>query len=137
MDEPNFEIYAVLSAWQTNLILWVILLIFLLSAYLIASYLVGKYLRRSQVIVMTGLMLWFSALIVIEINLAMQFMIDMRELAFFGYTALRKATAFKWLVSVGCAIAPLACIRFMVHMRHPRRADDMNTPRGAQRRNDM
>jgi hypothetical protein len=136
MEEANFEIYSVLGAWETNLILLVVLFILLLSAYLVAAYLAGNYLRRSQAFVITGLMLWFSFMIIVEIHSAMQFMIDMRELAFFGYTTLRKATIFKWLVTVGCSLAPLACIRFMVHTRHPRRADDINTPRGARRRAD-
>lgn len=136
MEEASFDIYNVLGAWETNLILLVVLFILLLSAYLVAAYRAGKYLRRSQVFVITGLMLWFSLMIIAEIHSTMQFMIDMRELAFFGYTTLRKATIFKWLVTVGCSLTPLACIRFMVHMRHPRRADDMNTPRGARRRSD-
>lgn len=136
MDEPNFEIYAVLGSWETNLILLVLLFILLLSAYLTVAYLVGNYLRRSQVFVITGLMLWFSFMIIVEIHASLQAMTDVRELAFFGYTTLRKATAFKWLVTVGSSLAPLACIRFMVHMRHPRRADDINTPRGARRRSD-
>jgi hypothetical protein len=136
MEEPNFDIYAVWGTWETNLILLLVLLMLLLSAYLVAGYLAGKYLRRSQVFVITGLMLWFSFVLIAQIHSAMQVMIDMRELAFFGYTTLRKATAFKWLITVGCSLAPLACIRFMAHMRHPRRADDLNTPRGAQRRND-
>lgn len=136
MDEPNFEVYSALATWETNLILLVVLLLLLLSAYMAAAYLVGNYLRRSQVFVITGVMLWFSFVIIVQIHSAMQIMIDMRELAFFGYTTLRKAAAFKWLVTVGCSLAPLACIRFMVHMRHPRRADDINTPRGARRRSD-
>ncbi len=136
MEEPNFEIYNVLGLWETNLILLVVLLILLLSAYLIAAYLAGRLLRSSQVFVITGLMLWFSFMIIAEIHAAMAVMIDMRELAFFGYTTLRNATAFKWIVTVGCALAPFACIRFMVHMRHPRRADDLNISRTARRDSD-
>lgn len=136
MEEPDFEIYNVLGIWESNLILLVLLLAVLLSAYLAASYLVGRRLRRSQVFVLTGLMLWFSFMIIAQLHAAMDIMIDMRELAFFGYTTIRNATVFKWFITVGCALAPLACIRFMIHMRHPRRADDLNIPRKARRESD-
>ena len=136
MDEPNFEIYSVLGLWEANLVVLVILLVLLLSAYLLAGYRAGPYLRRSQVFVLTGLMLWFSYLIIAHIHSALQIMIDMREQAFFGYTTLLKATVFKWLVTLGCSLAPLACIRFMLHMRHPRRADDPSLPSGSRRNSD-
>lgn len=136
MEEPDFEIYNVLGIWESNLILLLVLYILLLSAYLVAAYLAGRRLRSSQVIVITLLMLWFSFMIIAHIHSAMGVMIDMRQLAFFGYTTIRNATAFKWFITVGCALAPLACIRFMVHMRHPRRADDLNVPRQARRDTD-
>jgi hypothetical protein len=125
-----------MGGWETNLILLVFFLVALLVAYLAAAYLVGNHLRRSQVFVITGLMLWFSFMIIAQIHSALGVMIDMRELAFFAYTTLRKANAFKWLVTVGCSLAPLACIHFMAHMRHPRRADDPRLPPKARRSGD-
>ena len=136
MDKPNLEIYSVLGLWETNVVVSVIFLVVLLAAYLAASYRAGPYLRRSQAFVLTGLMLWFSYLIIAHIHSALQIMIDMREQAFFGYTTLRKAAVFKWLVTLGCSVAPLACIRFMLHMRHPRRADDPSLPSGSRRGSD-
>lgn len=137
MDEPEFEIYKVLGLWETNLVFLVIVLVVLLSAYLVAAYRAGRYLRRSQVFIITGLMLWFSYLIIAHIHSSLQIMIDVREQAYFGYTTLLKATVFKWLVTLGSSLAPLACIRFMLHMRHPRRADNPNLPAGSRRSSDQ
>jgi hypothetical protein len=137
LEEPNFEIYKVLGLWETNLVVLVIVLVVLLAAYLAAAYRAGPYLRRSQVFIITGLMLWFSYLIIAHIHSALQVMIDMREQAFFGYMTLRKAAVFKWLVTMGCSLAPLACIRFMLHMRHPRRADNPSLPPGSRRSSDQ
>lgn len=133
MEEADFEIFSVLGAWETNIILLVALLILLLASYMTAAYRAGRYLRRPQVFALTSLMLWFSFMIIALIHSSLQIMIDMRELAFFGYTTLRKATAFMWIITVGCSLAPLASILFMLHMRHPRRADDPRVPAKARR----
>jgi hypothetical protein len=100
--------------------IWVIFLALILATYLLVAYVAGELLSRPQATIITGVMLWFSFISISHIYAGLQTLIELRELAFFGYTFLRKATVFKWLATIGCTVAPLVCIKFMYHVRHPR-----------------
>jgi hypothetical protein len=100
--------------------IWVIFLALTLATYLLVAYVAGELLRRPQVTIITGVMLWFSFISISHIYDGLQTLIELREFAMFGYSFLRKATIFKWLAAIGCTVAPLVCIKFMYHVRHPR-----------------
>jgi hypothetical protein len=115
----DYELFDLMGRWETNVTIMVIFLVALLSAYLLVAHLAGRSLQRRQIYLLTGLMLWFSFIVISHIYTSLQTLIDVRELAFFGYTTLRKAALYKWLVTLGCSLAPFICVIFMFQMRHP------------------
>ena len=133
MSEPEIQLYGVLSAWGSNVIMLLALQLIVLGSYLITAQRVGTLLSNQQVFILTCCLLFFSFVLTAYIYSSLQVMIDVRELALFGYTTLRNAALFKWIVSLGCLIAPLACISFMLHARRPRRQDDKRLPQGNRR----
>lgn len=94
-------------------------LLLLLFAYLLLAHVAGRQLRRGQAIIITCLMLWFSSIIIAGMYSSLQTLIELRELGGWGYTVIRRAIFFKWVITLGCAVAPFACIQFMFHVRHP------------------
>ena len=133
MSEPEIQLYGVLSAWGSNVIMLFALQLVVLGSYLITAQRVGSLLSNQQVFVVTCCLLFFSFVLTAYIYSSLQVMIDVRELALFGYTTLRNAVLFKWMVTLGSLIAPLACISFMLHARRPRRQDDKRLPQGNRR----
>jgi len=124
----DYELFDLMGRWETNVNLMVISLVVLLSAYLLVAHIAGRNLPRTQVMILTCLMLWFSFIIISNIYAGLQTLIDMRELAAFGYTRLRREMVFKWLVTLGCSLAPFICVKFMLHVRHPPGLKDRRRP---------
>lgn len=116
----DYELFELMGTWETNVAIWVIFLALTLATYLLVAYVAGELLRRPQVTIITGVMLWFSFISISHIYASLQTLIELRELAMYGYTFLKTATFFKWLATIGCTVAPLVCIKFMFHIRHPR-----------------
>lgn len=116
----DYELFDLIGTWEINLTIWVIFLGLTLATYLLVAYAVGENLKRQPITIITGVMLWFSFISISHIYAGLQTLIELRELAVFGYTFLRKAIIFKWLATIGCSVAPLVCIKFMYHIRHPR-----------------
>jgi hypothetical protein len=115
----DYEIFDLIGMLQIKLAIWVIFLAVILSVYLRVAYVIGKDLPRQQAVIITVLMLLFSFIAVPKIYGGFQMLIEMREAAFFGYTRLKGEAVFKWLVTLGCSLAPLICVKFMSHVRHP------------------
>lgn len=115
----GYEILDLMTTRNADAAFAVMSLLLLQCAYLLVAYLAGRQLHRQQVVIVTCLMLWFSLLIVAAIYTNLQALIELRELAEFGYSVVRRAIFFKWVITLGCAVAPLACIKFMYHVRHP------------------
>lgn len=115
----EYELFDLIATWKGNITFAVIALIALLSTYLAVAHYAGSQLPRSQVTVLTLLMLWFSYLIITDLYTSLHSLIQVREAASFGYSALRRAIAFKWAATLGCAVTPILCIKFMFHVRHP------------------
>ena len=111
--------YDIMGMLQIKLAIWVIFLAVILSFYLRVAYVTGKDLPRQQVIIITSLMLFFSFIIVPKIYGGFQFLIEVRGALSYGYTRLRGEALFKWLVTLGCSMAPFICVKFMYHVRHP------------------
>ena len=116
----DYELFELMGTWEANVAIWMIFQSLTLATYLLVAYVVGENLKRSQATIITGIMLWFSFISVSHIYASLQALIELRELAMFGYAFLKKAVVFKWLATIGCTVAPLVCIKFMFHIRHPR-----------------
>lgn len=116
----SYEVLDLLATWKANAALSEMSLLLVLSAYLLIAYLAGRYLPRPQVVIITCLMLWFSYIIIAALHTSLQTIIDLNILGSAGYSVVRKAIFFKWVLTLGCSLAPLFCIKFMFHMRHPR-----------------
>ena len=114
-----YELLDLMGTWKASAALAVMSLLLLLGAYLLMAYVAGRSLRRAQAIIITCLMLWFSCIIIAGLYTSLQTMIELRELGAFGYTEIRRARLLKWVITLGCSLAPLACIQFMFHARHP------------------
>jgi hypothetical protein len=114
----EYELLDLMGTWKANAAFAVLSLLLLLVAYLLLAHVAGRALPRGQAIIITGLMLWFSSIIIAGVYTSLQTLIDIRELASFGYSVIRQAIFFKWVITLGCALAPLACIKFMYHVRH-------------------
>jgi len=115
----DYEMYDLIGMLQIKLAIWVIFLAVILYAYLRVAYVTGKDLPRQQVIIITGLMLFFSFIIVPKIYGGFQLLIEVRAALSYGYVRLRGEALFKWLVTLGCFLAPFICVKFMYHVRHP------------------
>jgi hypothetical protein len=115
----SYELFVLMGTWKASAALAVMSLLLLLGAYLLMAHVAGRSLRRVQVIIVTCLMLWFSCIIIAALYTSLQTLIELREIALFAYSEIRWARLFKWLITLGCALAPLACIQFMFHARHP------------------
>ena len=115
----EYELLDLMGTWKANAAFAVMSLLLILAAYLLMAYIAGRALPRGQAILITCLMLWFSLIIIGAIYDSLQTLIEIRELGLFGYSVIRRAIFFKWVITLGCALAPLACIKFMYHVRHP------------------
>jgi hypothetical protein len=114
----EYELLDLMGTSKANAAFAVLSLLVLLFAYLLLAHVAGRQLRRGQVVMITCLMLWFSGIIIAGMHASLQTLIELRELGAFGYTVIRRAIFFKWVVTLGCALAPFACIQFMFHVRH-------------------
>jgi hypothetical protein len=115
----EYELLDLMGTWKANAAFAIMSLLLLLAAYLLMAYIAGRALPRGQAVIITALMLWFSGIIIAGIYTSLQTLIEIRELGLFGYSLIRRAIFFKWVITLGCALAPLACIKFMYHVRHP------------------
>jgi len=114
-----YELLDLMGKWKAIAALAVMSLLLLLAAYLLMAHVAGRSLRRAQAIIITCLMLWFSCIIIAALHTSLQTLIELREIGLFAYSEIRWARLFKWVIVVGCALAPLACIQFMLYVRHP------------------
>jgi hypothetical protein len=114
-----YELLDLMGKWKAIAALAVMSLFVLLAAYLLMAHIAGRSLRRAQAIIITCLMLWFSCIIIVALYTSLQTLIELREIGLFAYSEIRWARLFKWVITLGCALAPLACVQFMFHARHP------------------
>jgi len=114
-----YELLDLMGTWKAIALFAVLSLLLLLGAYLLMAHVAGRSLLRVQVIIVTCLMLWFSCMIIAGLYTSLQTLIELREIGLFAYSEIRWARLFKWVITLGCALAPLACIHFMFHARHP------------------
>jgi hypothetical protein len=115
----EYELLDLMATWKANTAFSVISLLLLLGGYLLVAHSAGRHLPRGQAVIITCLMLWFSFIIITALYTSLQTLIELREIGLVGYTVVRRAIFFKWLMTLGCSLAPLACIKFMFHVRHP------------------
>lgn len=116
----EYELLDLMGTWKANAALALMALLLLLAAYVLLAQIAGRTMLRSQVVIVTCLMLWFSGIIIAAVYTSLQTLIDLRELGSYGYTTIRRAKFFMWLITLGCSIAPLACIHYMILVRyHP------------------
>ncbi len=114
-----YELLGLMGLWKAIASFAVLSLLLLLVAYLLMAHVAGRSLSRVQAIIVTCLMLWFSCIIIAVLYTSLQTLIELREIGLFAYSEIRWARLFKWLITLGCSLAPLACIQFMFHARHP------------------
>ena len=114
-----YELLDLMGIWKAIASLAVMSLLLLLGVYLLMAYVAGRSLSRAQAIIVTCLMLWFSCIIIAALYTSLQTLIELREIGLFAYSEIRWARIFKWVITLGCSLAPLACIQFMFHARHP------------------
>ena len=114
----EYELLDLMGTWKANAAWSLMALLLLLAAYLLLAQIVGRSMLRTQVIIVTCLMLWFSGIIIAAMYTSLQTLIDLRELASYGYTTIRRAKFFMWLITLSCSIAPLTCIHYMSLVRH-------------------
>jgi hypothetical protein len=115
----EYELLDLMGTYKADVAFAVLSLLLLLFVYLLLAYMAGRRLHRGHVVMITCLMLWFSCIIIAAMYTSLQTLIELRELGSFGYTVIRRAIFFKWVVTLGCALAPFICIQFMFHVRHP------------------
>ena len=86
------------------------------SGYLLVAYLVGKTLTRFQVLVITGLFVYFGVISTYSVFTYFE------SAAYWGQTyGEGRAPYWAWKVIVpACAIGILACLKFMWDVRHPK-----------------
>jgi hypothetical protein len=116
----EYELFDLMGTWNTRAAISTFALVLLLTGYLLVAYFAGKNLPRSQTTLITCMMLWFSIMIISSLYTSLQTIIELREVASFAYTTIRRAIFFKWIITLGCLLTPLACIKFMYHVRHSR-----------------
>jgi hypothetical protein len=114
-----YELLDLMGKWKAIAALAVMSLFVLFAAYLLMAHVAGRSLRRAQAVIITCLMLWFSCIIIVILYTSLQTLIELREIGLLAYSEIRWARLFKWVVTLGCALAPLACVQFMFHARHP------------------
>ena len=114
-----YELLDLMGKWKAIAALELMSLLLLLAAYLLMAHVAGRSLHRTQAIIITCLMLWFSCIIIAALYTSLQTLIELREIALFAYSEIRWARIFKWVIALGCSLAPLTCIHFMFHARHP------------------
>jgi hypothetical protein len=114
-----YELLDLMGEWRAIVALELMSLLLLLTAYLFLAQFAGRSLHRVQAIIITCLMLWFSFIIIAALYSSLQTLIELRQIGLVAYSEIRWARLFKWVITLGCSLAPLACIHFMVHARHP------------------
>lgn len=86
------------------------------SGYLLVAYLVGKSLTTFQVVVVTGLFVYFGVISSLSVYGYYQ------SAAFWGQTyGLGRAEYWLWrVITPACILGILACLKFMWDIRHPK-----------------
>jgi hypothetical protein len=90
----------------------------LLSGYLLVAYFAGKSLTRSQVMIINTLTVWFSAILIFSMYTSLHSLVEFHQTEAPEYAegAASRSSIFKWVLVTGCAIASLACFKFMWEM---------------------
>ena len=118
----EYELLDLVGTWKADTVSNGTSFISILFAYILAAYFAGAKLTRSQVVIVTILMLWHCSLTLFQIQLNMQSMIEYHELirAEWSAPAVRNGMIMKWVIGTGSVISILAALCFMWSVRHPK-----------------
>ena len=118
----EYELLDLVGTWKADTVSNGTSFISILFAYILAAYFAGAKLTRSQVVIVTILMLWHCSLTLFQIQLNMQSMIEYHELirAEWSAPAVRNGMIMKWVIGIGSGISILAALYFMWSVRHPK-----------------
>jgi hypothetical protein len=123
-EATAYELLDLMGTWKAENSIALTGLMSLVSGYLIVAYMVGSRLTRAQVLIITGLLLWFAGVTIFQMSINLRSLIAFNEYdhANFGGGAdvLLWSKYARWIVVSGCIAAVLASLKFMWDVRHPK-----------------
>ena len=122
MELTLYELLDVVASWKADTGFNLTSLMSILSAYILVAYFVGSRLTRAQVLVVSGLVLWFASICIFQLSINLRSLVEFNIVDHEQYGAhadvvLWSKTA-RWIIVSGCVASLLASFYFMWSVRH-------------------
>jgi len=119
----EYELLDLVGTWKADTASLATSFVSILFAYILVAYFAGAKLTRSQVVIVTVLMLWHCSLNLLQIHLNQQSIIEYHELirADWSAPAVRNGMIMRWIIASGGVMSILAVIYFMWGIRHAKK----------------
>ena len=122
MELTAYELLDVMASWKADTAFGITSLMSIFSAYLLVAYIVGSRLTKAQVLIITGLMMWFAGITISQLSINLRSLVEFNKIdhEFYGANAdiLVWSVFARWTVVSGCIAVLLACLKFMWDVRH-------------------
>ena len=124
MELTNYELLDVMASWKADTAFNLTSMMSIVSAYLLVAYFVGSRLTKAQVLIITGLMMWFAGITIIQLSSNLRTLIEFNQMDYELYGAHADVVVWskvsRWIVISGCTAVLLAALKFMWDVRHPK-----------------
>ena len=119
----EYELLDLVGTWKADTGSLATSFVSILFAYILVAYFAGAKLTRSQVVIVTILMLWHCSINLFQIQVNLQSLIEYHELIRTEWSApaVRNGMIMKWIIASGSVMSVLAVLYFMWDVRHPKR----------------
>lgn len=122
MELTNYELLDLVASWKADTAFGLTSLMSVITAYILVAYFVGARLTRAQVIVVSGLMLWFSTIGIMQLSVNLRTLIEFNIVDVENYGApadvVTWAKSARYVTVIGSLCAVLASLYFMWSVRH-------------------
>ena len=118
----EYELLDLVGTWKADIVSVGSSFVSILFAYILVAYFAGAKLTRSQVTIVTALMIWHCSINLFQLQLSQQSIIEYHELirAEWSAPAVRNGEILKWVIGIGGVLSVLAVLSFMWSVRHPK-----------------
>jgi hypothetical protein len=124
MDLTTYELLDVVASWKADTALGMSSLVSVFSAYLLVAYFAGAKLSRAQVLIVSGLTVWFAAIAIFQISINLRSLAEFNtyDVEEYGANAdlLISSIVVRWAIVSGCIASLVASLFFMWSVRHPK-----------------
>jgi hypothetical protein len=125
MDVTTYELLDLMASWKADTASNVLNLTTAYSAYILAAYTAGAKLTRAQVVVISGLLIWYASIAITQLSINLRSLLEFTTLDYEGghggqADILVWGVVARWAIVSGSVLALFSCLYFMWSIRHPK-----------------